>query len=166
MPDRSSSSRVVTNTSPLQYLHAVRQLPLLEQLYGTITVPQAVIDELDVGRRQGYDVPDCRAYDWMRVETIAIPAILKLITNLGPGEAEALALSLSQPSNLVLLDDALARQVAASQGLRYTGTVGVLVRAKHQGLISAVMPLVEMMQQVGFRVSEELKLTIRHVSGE
>ncbi|HSH78959.1 MAG TPA: DUF3368 domain-containing protein [Herpetosiphonaceae bacterium] len=100
------------------------------------------------------------------METIAIPAILKLITNLGPGEAEALALSLSQPSNLVLLDDALACQVAASQGLRYTGTVGVLVRAKHQGLIGAVMPLVEMMQQAGFRVSEELKLTIRHVSGE
>ena len=27
-----------------------------------IVVPQAVIDELDVGRRQGYDVPDCSAY--------------------------------------------------------------------------------------------------------
>lgn len=129
-------------------------------------MPQAVIDELDVGRQQGYDVPDCRAYNWMRVETIALPAILKLITNLGSSEAEALALSLSQPSNLVLLDDALARQVAASQGLRYTGTLGVLVQAKHQGLIGAVVPLVEAMQRAGFRVSEELKLTIRRVSGE
>ena len=57
--------RVVSNTSPLQYLHIVQQLPLIERLYGQIVVPQAVIDELDVGRQQGYDTPDCRAYNWM-----------------------------------------------------------------------------------------------------
>ena len=109
MPGPPSSRRVVTNTSPLQYLHVVRQLPLLEQLYGVIGVPQAVSDELDVGRQQGYDVPDCRGYNWMRVESAPIPTNLKRITSLGPGEAEALALSLSQPTGLVLLDDALAR---------------------------------------------------------
>jgi hypothetical protein len=76
--------RVISDTSPLQYLHVIRQLPLLEQLYGQIVVPQAVIDELNVGRQQGYDVPDCSAYDWIQPETVPIPSVLKLITNLVP----------------------------------------------------------------------------------
>lgn len=92
--------RVISDTSPLQYLHGIRQLPLLEQLYGRIVVPQAVIDELNVGRQQGYDVPDCSAYDWMQPETVTIPSVLKLITNLGAGEAETLALALAQPTDL------------------------------------------------------------------
>lgn len=110
--------RVISNTSPLQYLHSIQQLPLLEQLYGRIVVPQAVVDELAVGRHEGYDVPDCTPYSWMQVETVTVPAMLKLITNLGAGEAEALALALVQPTDLVILDDALARQVATSQAIR------------------------------------------------
>jgi predicted nucleic acid-binding protein len=91
--------RVVSNTSPLQYLYVAQQLPLLERLYGRIIVPQAVIGELDVGRQQGYAVPDCRAYSWMQSETVAIPSVLRLITNLGTGEAEALALAIMQPTD-------------------------------------------------------------------
>jgi hypothetical protein len=158
--------RVVSNTSPLQYLHAIHHLAVLEQLYGHIVVPQAVMAELDTGRQAGYDVPDCRAYPWMIPDTVAIPAVLRLITNLGAGEAEALALALTTPTDLVLLDDALARQVAASQGIRYTGTIGILIQAKHQGLVTAVMPLVDAMQHAGFRVSDALKATLQRMTTE
>lgn len=158
--------RVVSNTSPLQYLHAIHQLSVLEQLYGRIVVPQAVMAEIDTGRWSGYDVPDCRAYPWLIPDTVAIPAMLRLITNLGAGEAEALALALAAPTDLVLLDDALARQVAASQGIRYTGTLGILIQAKHHGLVAAVMPLVEVMQDAGFRVSDGLKAIIRRMTAE
>jgi predicted nucleic acid-binding protein len=103
---------------------------------------------------------------WMQIETVAIPPVLKLITNLGRGEAEALALTITRPTDLVLLDDALARQVAASQNLSYSGTVGVLIQAKQQGFIVAVMPLIEAMQQAGFRIGDPLKATIRRVTSE
>jgi uncharacterized protein len=63
-------------------------------------------------------------------------------------------------------NDALARQVAASQNIRYTGTLGVLIQAKQQGLVTAVMPLVEAMQQAGFRVSDTLKATIQRITSE
>lgn len=122
-------------------------MPLLQQLYGRIIVPQAVIGELQAGQQEGYDVPDCDAYSWMRIKTVALPSVLKLITNLGPGEAEALALALTQPADLVILDDSLARQVAASQHIHYTGTLGILIQAKQRGLIDAVMPLVDAIQQ-------------------
>ncbi|HEY9852691.1 MAG TPA: hypothetical protein V6D28_24680 [Leptolyngbyaceae cyanobacterium] len=37
---------VVSNTSPITSLAALGQLNLLQQLYGSIIIPQAVYDEL------------------------------------------------------------------------------------------------------------------------
>lgn len=49
---------VVSNTSPIFYLHRVGYLELLKRLYREIIVPNAVIEELEEGRKQGEDVPD------------------------------------------------------------------------------------------------------------
>ena len=46
---------VIVNTSPLLYLYQVNCLELLQQLYSTITVPPAVPQELETGKRQGVD---------------------------------------------------------------------------------------------------------------
>jgi len=40
---------VVSNTSPLLYLHQVGQLDLLQELYGKLYVPSAVQLELKAG---------------------------------------------------------------------------------------------------------------------
>jgi len=53
---------IVSNTSPIFYLHRAGYLELLRQLYGEIIVPHAVIEELREGRRQGEDVPDIGKY--------------------------------------------------------------------------------------------------------
>ena len=42
--------RVISNTSPLFYLHRLRQLDLLQRLYQRILVPEAVVEELHAGR--------------------------------------------------------------------------------------------------------------------
>lgn len=135
-------------------------------MYGRIVVPQAVVNELMIGRAQGYEVPDPTEYTWMVVESTPVPAVLKLVTALGAGEAEALALSLSDTETLALLDDALARQLAASQGIRHTGTTGVLLQAKRLGLIPAVMPVVERIRQMGFRLDDALMTRIARAAGE
>lgn len=43
MPD------VVSNTTPLQYLHQIGRLDLLTRLYRQVIVPQAVAEELRQG---------------------------------------------------------------------------------------------------------------------
>jgi predicted nucleic acid-binding protein len=43
---------VISNTSPLFYLHRLRCLDLLRELYQRIIVPDAVADELKAGREQ------------------------------------------------------------------------------------------------------------------
>lgn len=61
--------------------------------------------------------------------------------NLQPGEIEALALALELPGSLLLVDDAQGRKAAAALGIIYTGTLGVLLRAKAEGKISALRPV-------------------------
>ncbi len=158
--------RVVSNTSPLFYLHSIRQIELLARLYGQIVVPGSVVDELEAGRAQGYDAPECRVHPWMRIESIAVPALLALMTSLGPGEAEALALALSEPTDLIILDDALARQIAADRNLRYTGTLGILIQSKQAGFLPTIMPLVSQLQQAGFYMTPDLIAGIRRAVNE
>lgn len=53
---------VVTDTSPLQYLHQINQLNLLPTLYQKVRIPQAVVDELARGTAQGISLPDLTSF--------------------------------------------------------------------------------------------------------
>ena len=50
----------ISNTSPLLYLYRINGLDWLPQLFGEIWVPDAVVQELDEGRKRGFDVPGVR----------------------------------------------------------------------------------------------------------
>ena len=64
---------VISNTSPIFYLHRLRLLDLLRELYQKIVVPKAVVAELETGRRQGEDVPEIDSYEWIETRTIQSP---------------------------------------------------------------------------------------------
>lgn len=78
-------SEVICNTSPLQYLHQLDVLHILQALTDHIIVPPAVVQELAVGRTQGVNVPDPTALEWITVHQPASTPVLPLITDLGPG---------------------------------------------------------------------------------
>jgi predicted nucleic acid-binding protein len=80
-------SLVIVNTSPLLYLHQVRCLELLRQLYSTITVPPAVPQELEIGKLQGVDVPEVNSIEWIQIRSVASAAIIPAVIDLGQGEA-------------------------------------------------------------------------------
>ena len=64
MPD--SIGRIcICNTSPLFYLHQIKRLTLLEDLYGSVVTTPEVQEELAAGADGGEDVPDLRHYDWL-----------------------------------------------------------------------------------------------------
>ncbi len=64
---------VISNTSPIFYLHRLRRLDLLQKLYQEIIVPKAVVAELEAGRRQGEDVPEIDSYEWIKIRAIRSP---------------------------------------------------------------------------------------------
>ena len=139
MPDRL----IISNTSPILYLHQVGHLDLLRNLYGQIHIPQAVEEELRAGARQGIDVPDIRALDWLKIRPLGDRTLLPVVTDLGSGEAEAIALAVAHPGSLLILDDSLGRRIALLNRVVYTGTLGVLVKAKNEGLLASVSSVVK-----------------------
>lgn len=67
------------NTSPLQYLHQAGLIDLLQKLYGTTVIPEAVAEELAEGRRRGVVLPDLLQLSWVAIrrpqERAVLPAI-------------------------------------------------------------------------------------------
>jgi len=157
---------IVSNTSPIFYLHRAGYLELLRQLYGEIIVPHAVIEELREGRRQGEDVPDIGKYQWINVKEVHVPVQIRLVPDLGKGESEVLALGLSDPQHLIIIDDKLAREIAALQDLKFTGTAGILLKSKKGGYLTEIKPVLERLKEAGFFLRDELFRSILKLADE
>lgn len=157
---------VISDTSVLYYLNRLRKLELLRQIYGRIVVPDAVVEELEAGRKQGEEVPDLAQHTWIEIRSIHQRAIAALATDLGPGEAEVLALAIEHSGSLVILDDGLARETARMRGLRVTGTLGVILKARELGICSEVAPVLDELLRLGFRMSDDLRLSLLKAAGE
>ncbi len=98
---------VICDTSAVLYLHRLRRLDLLKELYGKISIPETVANELEQGQVEGEDIPDISDYPWIQIKPIPTPNIIRLVTDLGCGEAGVLALALEEQDTLVILDDLL-----------------------------------------------------------
>ena len=149
---------VVSDASPLVSLARVGELNLLQQLYGTLLVPEAVWHEIVVAGAGQPGADEVDAADWIRSQRIANePLALALQQTLDGGEAEAIVLALETGANLLLMDERLGRAAAQHLGLSCTGLVGVALEAKGGGFIQAVRPFLDALRdQAGFRLSEAL----------
>jgi predicted nucleic acid-binding protein len=157
---------VVCNTSPLLYLHQVGQLALLARLYGRVLVPEAVERELHTGIERGIAAPVLGEVPWIVVEPLRERALLPAVVDLGSGEAEAIALALSYPGSLLILDDGLGRKIAGLSSLKVTGTLGVLLKAKQLGLLAAVAPSLDALQRTTMWLGRELIQMVLTKAGE
>jgi predicted nucleic acid-binding protein len=157
---------VICDVSPVQYLHQARLLDILRLRYGAITIPAAVAAELREGRLRGVDLPDFESLDWMRIRQPAGRLLLPIITDLGAGEREVLALGTETPDSLVILDDALARRYARLLNLPLTGTLGVVLKAKETGLLPAVAPVLDRLQKLRFWMDPETRQAVLTLAGE
>lgn len=135
-------------------------------MYSRIILPRAVADELSVGRDRGVLLPDPALVSWMTIRQIQAPGLLPLVTDLGAGEREVIALAVEAPGSLVLLDDALARRYARLLGIRLTGTLGVLLKAKQSGYLPAVAPILDRLEALGFRLNPSTRTEVLKLAGE
>ena len=159
-------AEAICDTSPLQYLHQIKHLDVLPSLATRVLVPPAVVDELQEGMRLGLDLPDVNILDWVEVLRPAGASALPLVTDLGPGESEALALALEYREAVVVLDDRVARNVARTLGLKMTGTLGLLLDAKRAGRIEKVTPLLNELESLGFRLADHTRAAVMILAGE
>ena len=164
MPDPAPPP--VCNTSPIQYLHQLGELELLRRLYGTVLVPQAVAAEIAAGRQRGVDLPFLDGLAWISVRVPTMTAFLPAVADLGQGEREVLALATETPGTLAILDDGLGRRHASLVGVRFTGTLGILIKAKQGGMVPAVLLLLDRLVELGFRMDPTLRAEVIRLAGE
>jgi len=157
---------VITDTSPIQYLHQINQLNLLPTLYAQIRMPQAVADELAQGRTQGISLPDPTSLRWITLCSVPSTILIPDLPNLGAGEREALSLATTIPDSLVILDDALARSYAQKLNTAMTGTLGVLLKGKQAGHIEAITPLLDQLSALNFRLAPATYAAVMKLANE
>ncbi|TVQ49881.1 MAG: DUF3368 domain-containing protein [Saprospirales bacterium] len=138
---------IVSDTSCLIILTKIRELDLLRQLYKTVTITQDILLEY------GEHLPD-----WIEVQQAKDHYRQQLLEmQIDKGEASAIALALETSENIIILDDWKARRLAERLGLSVTGTLGVIIRAKNNGITPSIKPFLDKIRETNFRISEELE---------
>jgi predicted nucleic acid-binding protein len=70
-------------------------------------------------------------------------------------------------ADLLLIDESRGRSIAAQEGIRTIGLLGVLIEAKSMKLIGAVRPLMdELKVKARFRIKDELYNEVLKLAGE
>ena len=116
--------------------------------------------------RARFDLPDPGQFPSIEIRRPHSAPALPLASDLGPGESGVLALALESADAAVILDDALARRVAASLRLPLTGTLGLLLDAKRRGLLPAVAPCLDQLDGLRFRLAPHTRAAVLRLAGE
>jgi predicted nucleic acid-binding protein len=111
-------------------------------------------------------VPDVAALEWVQIHPVTSASLIPIVTDLGAGEAEVIALGLNMTDSLLIIDDRLARRIAGLHNLRYTGTLGILVKANRDGLISSVDAAITALREKGMWLSDTVVEQALRLSGE
>ena len=138
---------IISDTSCFIILKKVDELELLHKVYGQI------VTTFDIAAEYGETLPD-----WVVIATVKDKYRQQLLEmQIDKGESSAIALALETPDSTIILDDYKARKIANQLGLTFTGTIGVIIKAKLNGTIPSIKPLLEKIKQTDFRLSEEIE---------
>lgn len=159
----------IADAGPLIALGRIERLHLLQKLYGRGLIPPAVHREIAVGSGRAGAAMVGRALDvgWLKVVPLEDRTQAERFARLvDSGEAEAIALCLTQAARLLLIDDAKGRKVAQSLGLPVVGVAGVLLAAKAAGHLAAASPVIEDLVGIGYRLSSRLIEAVQRSANE
>jgi len=146
---------VISDSSPLISLAVIEKLDLLGELYEEIYAPTAVFQE--VVRTDKPFARELKLFLNGRTEEVKNKMAVRMLSgDIGAGEAEAIVLALERWPAVVLIDDLKARRFAKMNGLDVIGTMGILLKAKKDGLIKEIKPLISELVLNGIRISKKI----------
>jgi uncharacterized protein len=134
------ADRIVVDTGPVIALARAGALEIVPKLPLEFVCPGEVQDELEEGEARGF--PPIRT-SWLTVVSLRSPVYGVGETVLGRGEAAVIKLAIEHEILRVCIDDRKGRRAAMAVGLRVTGSLGLLARAKTLGLIPELRPFVQ-----------------------
>jgi len=153
-----SAPLLVADSGPLIALARLDLLAIPSRLFGELLVTATVWREVTRELRQADQVALSAAFDdgllLVLDDPLQIPAALAEV-QLDEGERSALALALLRDA-VVLVDERRGRACAVDLGLSVLGTLGLLVRAREQGLVDRVRPLTDALLASGYFLARAL----------
>ena len=158
---------IVINSSPaISLTAALGSLELLADLYGTVVVPHAVLQELEAGATKDQTAKLLCATPGVEIrpQPIAIPAWLSSL--LDAGEAAVIHTALQESIATVILDDLKVRRTARAAGLEVTGSLGVLVQAKKVGRLPSLRVAIAGLQARGVWLARDVVEQALRLAGE
>ena len=159
--------RVIVNSTPLIILSNINHLDLLKKLYSEIYIPEAVFNEVTEKADSACQQIE-KNTDWIHVCKITDESQKRMYqAKLHTGEVEVMILAQEKPeADLVILDDNAAKKTAKFLGLKVTGSLGVILKAKKTGIIKEVTPLINQLISNGFYITKEIYDLVKSEAGE
>lgn len=155
------------DSSPLIHLARIGELELLRDIFEEVFVPEAVFRECVIEGSDRDDAGKIKAASWIHITKIKDIELKKALNaSLDEGESEAIVLALQEKADIILLDDYDAREFARIYGLKITGIIGILLKAKYTGRISSLSLILENLKETGFWLNEDLRSQILSDAGE
>ncbi|WP_445738295.1 DUF3368 domain-containing protein [Mariniflexile sp.] len=157
--------KIVSNTTPIISLLKLGKLHILKKLYTQIHIPYAVYLEIEAGKNKIF-YQDLKKFDWITIIQVQDEQAVKYFLDLDAGEAEAIVLASEIHADLIIIDEKLGRFHAKHADLNVTGTIGILIKAKTQGIIDELKPLLLELINKEVWISEKLLNEILRKVGE
>ena len=141
---------IISDTSCFIILTNIGELHLVQKLYSKI------ITTIEIATEFGEPLPE-----WVEILSVKSKDTQRLLEmQIDKGESSAIALALEISDSLLILDDIKARKIASQLGLSITGTLGIIIKAKLEGIIPSVIPILNKIKQTDFRLSNEVELQV------
>ncbi len=131
---------VVADTTPLISLMKAARLDILELLFKEVLIPQAVYEELTTNSDFQDEANQIKNSSFIKVVTVKehkAVDVLRRSSGLDLGESEAIIFADDSKADVLLMDEARGRQVAKNMGLYIMGTVGILLFAYEEKVLTS-----------------------------
>ncbi|MBI3051102.1 DUF3368 domain-containing protein [Candidatus Woesearchaeota archaeon] len=133
---------MIADSSVLILFARINRLELLQQLYGIVKVPKPVYDECTASKHgDAALIRDAFSRNMLNIAVLSSDAkglsegLKRAHPQLGDAEAAVIALAIVTKSG-ALIDEHPARMAAKLQGVKCTGSLGVLIAAYSKGILS------------------------------
>lgn len=105
--------------------------------------------------------------DWITVKEPLDKHYQKILEReIDKGEASAIILALENPGAILIIDDLKGRKVASELDLMFSGSLGLILRAKQEGILARIRPIFEKIRETNFRFNDKLLENILEQAGE
>jgi predicted nucleic acid-binding protein len=144
---------VIADTGALISLIHIGKIDLIEKILGDFFIAEAVWNEL-----KNYDNPDFDRSILTELESkvVQIKSNNHLAMVMDYGESESVILYEELSADYLLIDDNKARQIAESLNVTCIGSIGLIVKARQNGLVKELRPIFEKWISTGRYFSRKL----------